>query len=153
MKELTKEMLINYGITHITEEGEVYVNDTLKKPIVIVGKHKYGQDRKYLAIYFVNKNIKVPVQQSYKVKSGEVRKCPGWTYKIDTYPLARVMLAWFNGSIGSNEDADHIDSNPMNNKLENLQAISRKSNLAKRRLSHSQITLAYKKVQKLMGIE
>lgn len=150
MREITREHLVELGVTDVTEDGDVYVNYKLKRPSVITGKHKYGQDRKYLAIALPDKTTKIPVKQHYTVKDGSTHSCPGWVYKLELIPLARLMLAWFNGSIGANEDADHIDSNPMNNKLDNLQAISRKENLAKRKLTHSQITLAYKKVQRML---
>lgn len=150
MKEITREHLVELGVTDVTEDGDVYVNYKLKKPCVIVGKHKYGQDRKYLAIALNDRTIKKPVKQHWRVKDGSRHEGPGWVYKLEMIPLARLMLAWFNGSISANEDADHIDSNPMNNKLDNLQAISRKENLAKRRLTHSQITTSYKKVQRML---
>lgn len=150
LKALSRAHLLELGVTHVTEDGDVYVNDSLRKPSIIIGKHKYGQDRKYLAIHFIDKSTKKATIQKYKTKDGTVKKSPSWSYRVEMIPLARLMLAWFNGSIASNMDADHIDGNPMNNNLENLQPLSRKANLSKRALTHSQITKTYKQVQRMV---
>ena len=48
-----------------------------------------------------------------------------------SYQLHRVLYAWFKGNIPRNYVVDHIDENKQNNKLDNLQLLSRKDNLTK----------------------
>ena len=47
------------------------------------------------------------------------------------YQLHRVLYAWFKGNIPRNYVVDHIDEDKSNNKLDNLQLLSRKDNLTK----------------------
>lgn len=136
MKELTKERLIELGVTDVTEDGTVYVHGKVQKLKVITLKHNNGNNKDYPAIWLIDKKVKRDCIQKYKTKSGEVRTSPGWVYRVETIPLGRVMLAWFNGKIGAKEDADHIDNDPFNNHLSNLRPISRRENLAKRFLDH-----------------
>jgi len=49
----------------------------------------------------------------------------------------RVVWEAFNGEIPNQMDIDHIDNNPMNNKLENLQMLSHGDNLKKRNINYS----------------
>lgn len=143
MKELTKEMLQELGITDVTEDGTVYVDGKVRKTRIIVGTHSNGNNKEYPAIWLQNKKVKRDCIQKYKTKNGEVKTYPGWVYKLETIPLARVMLAWFNGKIGAKEDADHIDNDPFNNHLSNLRPISRRENLAKRFLDHPDYEYTY----------
>ena len=140
MKSLTRKQLIEWGVTNVDPEtGDVFVNDKYKKPVRLVGKHKYGADRVYLGINFINYDTKVDIIQKYRKKDGTIREYNSWSYKSSIIPVARVVLAWVDGSIDSNMDADHIDGNPMNNSYSNLQAITRKENLAKRMSSQQEI--------------
>ena len=134
MRELTKEMLISYGVTDVTEDGDVYVNGTLKKCYVSTCKHNNGNDKHYPVIHFYDKSVKRYYDHTYKVKSGERRTSRWFTYKSIVIPVGRLVLAWFNGSI--KDDCDHIDNDPFNNKLENLREITRKENLKKRFEDH-----------------
>lgn len=45
-------------------------------------------------------------------------------------------------------DVDHIDNNPFNNNISNLQLLTRKENLDKREKTHRQIAVEYRKKQK-----
>lgn len=143
MKELTKERLIELGVTDVTEDGTVYVHGKVRKVKIITLKHNNGNNKEYPAIWLLDKNVKRDCVQKYKTKNGEVRTSPGWVYKVETIPLARVMLAWFNGKIGATQDADHIDNDSFNNHLSNLRAISRRENLAKRFLDHPDYPYTY----------
>ena len=121
--ELTKAMLLDWGIESIdwSEEKGTWVITRLwykntsktKRPVLIkiseaVCKHKYTKDKSYPIIVF-----------SYEGKA----KC---------LPLARVIYAWFVGDIEEGKVIDHIDNNPFNNKVGNLQKLTPEENLKKR---------------------
>lgn len=117
-RKLTKQELINGGITNITEDGRVWRNG-----MEIIDFSLNSGGYKVIYIYDRDENgccIKVP------------GKRPGhYTYKTRTIPLNRAMLAWFNGVIDDGLVADHIDNNKDNYNLDNLQAISPKENTNK----------------------
>ena len=52
--------------------------------------------------------------------------------------VSNIVWIWFNGQIPQGYDIDHIDNNPMNNNLSNLQLLTRKENLAKRGCGRNQ---------------
>lgn len=138
MNKLTKEMLISYGVGNVSEDGRVMVNGHYIKNSFLVKRHKFGNDTYYYGVSLTDKNAP---KKTYGGKQYPYRR---------SYPLARVMLAWFNGSIEANQDADHIDGNKLNNHISNLQAISRKENLKKRAETQREITTRYLKLKKLM---
>ena len=89
-----------------------------------------------------------PVLLNYEASSdGIVRNCRlkkpiGWvsnmgylrfTAEKKTYHNHRIVFECHNGSIEDGLVIDHIDSNPKNNSLSNLQAISQSENLKKGR--------------------
>lgn len=123
MKALSREELESYGlrITKCDSEVTGYLIErfgnnkkshkkTWKKinPIINIRQHPYGKPKSYYLVGFSN-------------------DC-----KNHTYPMARVIYAWFKGYVPADKDVDHIDNNPTNNNIENLQLLSRSENLAKR---------------------
>lgn len=56
-------------------------------------------------------------------------KCRGFNTYI---PLSRVLYAYFIGDIPEGSQIDHIDNNPENNDLSNLQLLTVSENLIKR---------------------
>ena len=46
--------------------------------------------------------------------------------------MGRVIYAWFIGYIEAGMVIDHIDNNPYNNRIENLQKLTPEENLEKR---------------------
>lgn len=123
-KELTKQMLEEYGITNIENIDGKWVitrnwfnqgrvkEKTLKTMSIyqIVGKHKYTADKIYNAIGFSYKN------------------------KQQVIPLARVLYAWFHPETGvpANMDVDHINNISTDDRLENYQLLTREENIRKR---------------------
>ena len=117
-RKLTKEQLIEGGITNITEDGRVWRNG-----IEIENFSLNRNGYKVIIIYDRDAEgnyIKVP------------GKRPGhYTYKGRTITLNRAMLAWFNGVIEEGLVADHIDGNKNNYNISNLQPLTQKENVAK----------------------
>ena len=127
-RRLTKEQLIEGGITNITEDGRVWRND-IEIEHFSLNRNGY----KIIIIYDRDENgnfIKIP------------GKRPGYyTYKSRTITLNRAMLAWFNGAIEEGLVADHIDGNKNNYHISNLQAISPIENIAKSQHKNYQINV------------
>ena len=128
MKALTKQDLMELGIdVSRNENGEYLVRHYGRKTssakrslrvikVSIIGKkHPYGKNRMYKA-YLFHEN--------------------GKAYTISEH---RLVYAWFIGDIPAKYDVDHIDGDPMNNRLDNLQLLTRKENLARRTLTQTEI--------------
>ena len=137
MKALTKLDLMELGIdVSKTETGEYLVRHYARntkslerslrvlKPQTIGRKHPYGKPCMYKA-YLFHEN--------------------GKSYTISEH---RLVYAWFKDDIPAKYDVDHIDGDPMNNRLDNLQLLTRKENLAKRTLTQSEIMNLYYSVKK-----
>lgn len=145
---LTKEKLIELGITDVTITGKVFSNGRMLREVHQVTKHPFGKDKPYIGIMFTDYTRP---RKTYRVKYTTKK---GTTYReVSMYqrysiPLARVVLAWFNGVIESNMDADHIDGDPYNNHLSNLRAISRKQNLLNRAKTQREISIEFWKLKK-----
>lgn len=122
-KQLTKEMLQEWGIESISwdaDNNEWWIdrywfknNSKEKRHIHLaistaVCKHKYTQDKKYPIVTL-----------SYKQKP-------------ICLPLSRVIYAWFNGEVPAGLVVDHINNNPFDNRVENLQLMTQAKNLEKR---------------------
>ena len=71
-------------------------------------KHKFVDDKEYLVV--------------------------GFSYNHTSYciPLQRFLYAWFIGDVPDGMVVDHIDNNPFNNSLDNLQLLTQGENLKKR---------------------
>lgn len=131
LHEITKEILINSGVNiELDENGEIHVTQKLqssndngvficgnnkrwsesRKIFETTAKHKYGDDITYYRVI-----LKLNGAYSYP------------------YPLHAIMYIWFKGPIKKGYDVDHIDGDHKNNNPENLQLLSRKDNLAKRK--------------------
>ena len=147
-KQLTKEMLKKYGITEVKKTGQVFSNGKLVRQGLLTARHPYGKDKIYISIYFTDRTQpKKTYRVKYKTKSGVKTRLATY-YPTKNIPLARVVLAWFNGVIESNMDADHIDGDPYNNNLSNLRAVTRKENLLNRAKTQREIMIEYWKLKK-----
>lgn len=123
-KLLTRKFLSEeLHVTTITPDGKIYVNGKLRKTQIVSRKHKYGLATEYEKVNF-----------RYKVDG---------VTKIYSTTLARVMVAWFTGSIRKDEDADHINRDKLDNRITNLRKISRKENLLNRAESQKEIVKRY----------
>lgn len=113
-RTVTRDQLEELGITDVKEDGTVYgIRKGVERvisPIVITAKHKYGKDMKYPAIEFYDSKTK----------------------KQFNIILSRLVFAWFHGLCPNYSDVDHIDNDPFNNSIDNLQLLTRKQNINKR---------------------
>jgi hypothetical protein len=61
-------------------------------------------------------------------KDGYVQVCLSKLSKVKTFSVSRLVYETFNGYIPEGMDVNHIDCNPQNNNLDNLNLMSRKDN-------------------------
>ena len=122
-KELTKEMLLSYGLSFtedpnepsgwlVTRYGQINRSpkEYLKKitPVIQTKKHKYGSEKQYYTIAFSHNG------------------------KIIVLMLSRCVWAWVNGICPADKDVDHGEGGSLDNRIENLSLLSRRENLEKR---------------------
>ena len=98
---------------------------SLLKPIKRTVNHKYGKPKVYY-----NYTIQ-SVGDFYKTKNGTNKKYVEYPMVL---PISRVYYCAKYGIIKKNMDIDHINNNTFDNRIENLQELTRKENLAKRML-------------------
>ena len=118
---ITKEWLQSVGITEITEDGKVFTKHGERKPTIATCKHKHGKDKQYPVIAVYDPEL-------YKDQKSRGKDCPGMRLLL----LSRVVYAWFHEICPAEYDVDHIDNNPFNNSISNLQLLTRKQNLNRR---------------------
>jgi len=118
----TKEDLVRNGITVEWRDGQPVV-----KQVYQMGKRnrisKWNVER---PIYLAKCNHKYSTDRFYPMVSLKIYG----QYK--TIILSNLVWMWEVGEIGD-YDIDHIDGDPMNNSLDNLQKITHKENLEKRK--------------------
>lgn len=127
---LTKEELVNAGITEITKEGRVFRGE--KEVNLSVNSQGYLT----LAIYKLDK-------EGNKIKKPITRRMPGCKRDTDTYiyelrsiGLHRAMWAWHFGVVEEGYVVDHISNRHTeleDYRLENLQVLTQAENLEKER--------------------
>lgn len=108
-RELTIEMIKEYGIDRVDKDGTIYRKGKILKPSKIYTKNKNNP------IY-----LKIALKGGYPV-------C-----------VHRVVWLWFANKkddsvtkIPVGYDIDHIDNNALNNHVDNLQILNRRENLYK----------------------
>ena len=148
---LTKEQLQALGVTDVRRDGTVYVHGTKKNPTKLTTRHKYGNNVTYLAIALQDYSKKVKTIARVPRKTKEPYVHESWAYAVRTVTLGRLVMAWYKGEVPGDMDVDHIDGNPLNNHIDNLQIISRRENLAKRSLSWEEINRLYHAKKKEQG--
>lgn len=127
-RKLTKEELLNGGITLITEEGLVFKGD--KQVIPSINQQGYLM----LTIYELDEDgnkIKVPMKKRFK---GCKNLIDSYNYKCRVVGLHRAMWAWFYGEVPDGYVCDHISNQHKSIEdyhLSNLQLLTPAENLAK----------------------
>ena len=111
---ITKQDLINNG--YFVEGDKVFKNTSKGvkeiRQQTVVGKHKYGKDKEYKCVSLTMDTI----------NNGKQR----------LIGLHNVIYAWYKGELPLGYDVDHIDNNPLNNNIDNLQLLTHEENLQKR---------------------
>lgn len=133
-KTIHKDWLKSLGITNVTDDGHIFKGDIELSQTSVVGKHKYGTNRYYRVISIYD--------PEYYIEQKE-RKCK-YCAGIRALLVSRVVFAWKWGTCPGDRDVDHIDDNPFNNNVNNLQLLTRAENLAKRNKTHVEIAKEYK---------
>lgn len=123
-KEVTKEYLISLGYS-CTEDGTVWKNGKPVPQIKQTRKHKVGKDLTYMIVMLYDPQYYAYCKENNKKLSGQ--KC---------YLVSRVVYAWFHEVCPAEFDVDHVDDDPFNNSISNLQLLTRKDNLHKRKCFH-----------------
>lgn len=132
--KLTKEELIENGITDITTDGKVFRNGQE----IHLSKNKSG----YLVFSIYEKDeygnkIKIPCNRdfNYTNKDGTEKVCnvDTYVYRYATIGVHRAMWAWYFNEVPQGLVVDHIDNNKQNNTLENLQLLTQGANVMKER--------------------
>ena len=114
---LTKQDLIDNG--YLIEGEKVFKQSSNNvreiKQHTVVGKHKYGKDREYICV-----SLRIE-----RLDKGHERRLFG---------LHNVIYAWYKGELPLGYDVDHIDNNPLNNNIDNLELVTHEENLKRRRI-------------------
>ena len=63
-----------------------------------------------------------------------------YAYGVTNISVSRIVFVWFIRDIEYGEQIDHKDDNPLNNTLDNLQALTQEENLKKKGISRNQYT-------------
>ena len=114
---LTKQDLIDNG--YYVEGEKVFKQRSNGvreiKQHTVVGKHKYGEDKEY-------KCVSLRIERLINGK------------KQRLFGLHNVIYAWYKGELPLGYDVDHIDNNPFNNNIDNLELVTHEENLKRRRI-------------------
>ena len=139
---LTKEELINSGITNVTEDGKIFRNGKEVKP------SKTNSGYYIMNIYVFDENgdkIIIPtpeVEQYYTTKDGLVKSYTyktHYNYKSKGVTVQRVVYAWFNGEVPEGWSIDHINNDKSDNRLANLQLLTSIDNCNKDKQFHKKL--------------
>lgn len=107
-------------VTAISKQGERYILN----PIMARKKSKWKiQEYHLIGIYDKEEHERQKI--SYAAKGTQPSG-------VKTLALARIIWAWHHGECPGGMDVDHINGDSLDDRLDNLQLLTRKENLAKR---------------------
>lgn len=133
-KKLTKQDLIDFGITNVTDDGRVFVKGKERTPI------KHGR---YLSISLYNPKIRAATPK--ELRTDHTGK--------DSLCIHVINYIWHNKVKEAGFVIDHRDNNPNNNHISNLQAITQRENANKDRGPTEMKTVKLSKKLKFMSEE
>ena len=120
-RKLTKQELIDGGITNITVNGRIFKNGEDITDYLSLNPRGY----KVLFIYDRDEN-------GCYIKQNLDKRYPGhYTYKLRSISLNRAIYAWFNDIVEDGFVVDHKDNNKDNYDLTNLQILTPQDNVNK----------------------
>ena len=124
-RKLTKQELIDGGITNITPEGRIFKHGIDITDDLALNPGGY----RILYIYDRDENGKC-IKQYYINKKGKLT----YNYKQRVITLNRAVLAWFSGEIPDGYVADHINNKDRDDyNITNLQKLTPQQNILKER--------------------
>lgn len=127
---ITREWLEAHHIVDISKDGVVTAVDRrgdryVIKPVITTKKTRYGI-KQYHLIPLYDKDERLRQLEAYKARG---------TYAsgMRTYVLSRFIWAWHYGECPNDMDVDHINNDSLDDRLDNLQLLTRADNLRKRK--------------------
>lgn len=114
-RTITKQDIINKGYIILDQEQIVF------------------KDNKEIYCYPV-KTIKgrYLLPKIINTSRGRKKQYVGYTFGRTTISAARLFYAWFHGTVEGTMDVDHVDNNPFNNTIDNLQQLTHSENIRKK---------------------
>ena len=122
-----------------------------KQDLIDLGIKVEGTDKKY-KIYRNGKELKryklktyrnhkkTTSYYGYSIYYGKIKTEKGFRYRQDNILEHVILWLWFKSDIPDGYDVYHIDKNKLNNKLSNLELLTRKENLKKRGVGRNRYT-------------
>ena len=126
---LTREWLEAHHIVDVSKEGVVTAMSKqgeryILNPITAKKKSKWKiQEYHLIGIYDRDEHERQKI--AYAAKGTQPSG-------VKTLALARIIYAWHYGECPGGMDVDHINGDSLDDRLDNLQLLTRKENLAKR---------------------
>lgn len=130
---ITKEWLEKNGVTNVSRDGTVYKWGEIASVNIASCPHKVsGRTKSYPTVLIFD-------SERYQILKQELNPLDASHKAMRGYMVSRIVYAWYYGTCPAELDVDHIDNDPFNNSIDNLQLLTRKDNLSRRK-SRNQYT-------------
>ena len=115
--ELTKQDLIDNG--YFVEGDKVFRK---------CNSNRWGHGVKEIKQNVVTKKLKYGIDKSYLYVFMTIKRLNGGHKRVNIR-LHTVIYAWYKGEVPLGYDIDHIDNNPFNNNIDNLELVTHEENI------------------------